>query len=186
MIPYAVRLANSNALSSIGAVLGDVWEPATGYHRLRQTLTVNATATNALPNGTEIPVLNFPAVAETYDAWKARNFPSNPGLGAPEDDPDVDGRPNLVEYAVGSNPNSADAGSYLEYSFDGNSFFLSLRKGPVGNDVRYEVESSPNLAAGSWSSSFVTILENSAARLRARYDGLTVSGFLRLKFTLLQ
>jgi hypothetical protein len=186
MIPYAVRLANSNALSSIGTVLGEVWEPATGYHRLRQTLTVNATATNALPNGTEIPVLNFPAVAETYDAWKARNFPSNPGLGAPEDDPDADDRPNLVEYAVGSNPNSADAGSYLEYSFDGNSFFLSLRKGPVGNDVRYEVESSPNLAAGSWSSSFVTILENSAARLRARYDGLTVSGFLRLKFTLLQ
>jgi len=186
MIPYSVRLANSNALSSIGTVLGDVWEPATGYHRLRQTLTVNATATNALPDGREIPVLNFPAVAETYDAWKARNFPSNPSLGAPADDPDADGRPNLVEYAVGSNPNSADAGSYLEYSFDGNAFFLSLRKGPVGNDIRYEVESSSNLAAGSWSSSMVTILENSAARLRARYDGSTASGFLRVKFTLLQ
>ena len=106
MIPYSVRLANSNALSSIGTVLGDVWEPATGYHRLRQTLTVNAAATNALPDGTEIPVLNFSAVAETYDTWKARNFPSNPGAGAPDGDPDADGRPNLVEYAVGSNPNS--------------------------------------------------------------------------------
>ena len=107
MIPYSVRLANSNALSSVGTVLGEVWEPATGYHRLRQTLTVNATATNALPNGTEIPVLNFSAVAETYDAWKARNFPSNPGAGVPEGNPDADDRLNLVEYAVGSNPNSA-------------------------------------------------------------------------------
>jgi uncharacterized protein DUF4832/uncharacterized protein DUF4874 len=185
MIPYSVRLANSNALSSIGTVLGDVWEPATGYHRLRHTLTVNASATNALPNGTEIPVLNFSAVAETYNAWQARNFPSNPATGAPEGDPDGDGRPNLVEYAVGSNPNSADSGSYLEVSFDANAFFLSVRKGPVGNDVRYEVEGSPNLAAGSWSSSLVTILENDAARLRARYDGSTASGFLRVKFTLL-
>jgi hypothetical protein len=185
MIPYSVRLANSNALSSIGTVLGDVWEPATGYHRLRHTLTVNASATNALPNGTEIPVLSFSAVAETYNAWQARNFPSNPAAGAPEGDPDGDGRPNLVEYAVGSNPNSADSGSYLEVSFDANAFFLSVRKGPIGNDVRYEVEGSPNLAAGSWSSSLVTILENDAARLRARYDGSTASGFLRVKFTLL-
>ena len=185
MIPYSVRLANSNALSSIGTVLGDVWEPATGYHRLRQTLTVNAAATNALPNGTEIPVLNFSAVAETYDTWKARNFPSNPGAGAPDGDPDADGRPNLVEYAVGSNPNSRDSNGYLDVSFDANAFFLSVRKGPVGNDVRYEIESSPNLVTGSWSSSLVTILENNAARLRVRYDGTTGSGFLRLKFVLL-
>ena len=55
MVAYSVRLANSNALSSTGAVLGDVWEAATGYHNLRQTLTVNPTATNALPDGTEDP-----------------------------------------------------------------------------------------------------------------------------------
>jgi hypothetical protein len=185
MIPYSVRLANSNALSSIGTVLGDVWEPATGYHRLRQTLTVNAAATNALPNGTEIPVLNFSAVAETYDTWKARNFPSNPGAGAPDGDPDADGRPNLVEYAVGSNPNSHDSNGYLDVSFDANAFYVSVRKGPGGNDVRYEIESSPNLVTGSWSSSLVTILENNAARLRVRYDGTTAGGFLRLKFALI-
>jgi hypothetical protein len=57
MIPYSIRLANSNALSSAGAVLGDVWEPATGYHRLRHTLTINATATNATRSGMEIPVV---------------------------------------------------------------------------------------------------------------------------------
>jgi hypothetical protein len=62
MIPYSIRLANSNVLSSAGTMLGDVWEPATGYHRLRHTLTVNGTATNATPNGTEIPVVNFSSI----------------------------------------------------------------------------------------------------------------------------
>jgi hypothetical protein len=186
MIPFSVRLANSNALSSAGTVLGDVWEPATGYHRLRQTLTVNATATNSLPTGSEIPVLNFSAVAETYDTWKARNFPSNPAAGAPAADPDADTRPNLVEYAVGSNPNLGDTGGYLDVTFDTNAFFLSVRKGPGGNDVCYEAEGSPNLLAGSWSSSLVTILENNAARIRVRYDVTTANGFLRLKFTLPQ
>ena len=129
-------------------------------------------------------MLNFSAVAETYDTWKARNFPSNPGAGAPAADPDADGRPNLVEYAVGSNPNSGQDRGYLDATFDTNAFFLSVRKGPGGNDVRYEVEGSPNLLAGSWSSSLVTTLTNNAASILARYDGTTTSGFLRLKFTL--
>lgn len=185
MIPYSVRLANSNALSGAGAVIGDVWEPATGYHRLRQTLTVNTTATNPFPTGLEIPVLDFSAVAETYAMWKARNFPSNPGLGAPEGDPDGDGRPNLVEYAVGSNPNGGLNAGYMEVSFATNAFFLTVQKGPgAANDVRYEVEGASNLAPGSWSGASVTILEDSAARIRARYDGTNVSGFLRLKFSL--
>jgi hypothetical protein len=74
---YSIRLANSNAVSSAGNVLGDVWEAATGYHHLGQTLTVNATATNAAPGGTAIPMLNDSAIAETHAAWKARNFPSS-------------------------------------------------------------------------------------------------------------
>jgi len=184
-VAYSARLANSNVLSSAGVPLGDVWEAATGYHRLRQTLTVNGTATNALPSGSEIPVLNYSAVAETYALWKARNFPANPADGVPEADPDGDGRQNLVEYAVGSNPNLAQESGYMEISFATNAFFLTTKKGPgAANDLSYDVQGSPDLAPGSWTSAAVTILENSATRIRARYEGTNTSGFLRLKFTL--
>ena len=187
MIPYVVRLANSNAISSANAVIGDVWEATTGYHNLRQTLTINASATNSPPTGAEIPVINYSAIAENYASWKARNFPSNLSNGVPESDPDMDGRLNLVEYAVGSNPNSADGSSYVDVSFATNSFFLSVRKGPgAAEDVSCEVEGSPDLATGSWSSSSVNITENNAARIRARYEATNSIGFLRLKFSLTQ
>ncbi len=60
---YSIRLANSNAVSSVGATLGDVWEPATGYHRLGQIMTVDSTATNAARAGQTIPVLDYSAIS---------------------------------------------------------------------------------------------------------------------------
>lgn len=184
MIPYSIRLANSNAVSAGGAVLGDVWEPATGYHRLHHTLTVNATATNAAPGGMGIPVFDFSIIAETYERWKARNFPSDPVAGAPDADPDADGRVNLLEYAIGSNPNSPDTGSCLNLSFEQDALFLSLQKGPGAKDLNYEIESSPSLEHASWSTSSVVILDNNASMLRARYPGMDACGFLRLKVNL--
>ena len=184
MIPYSVRLANVNALSGGGTVLGTVWEPATGYHDLRQTLTINTTATNSLPIGTDIPLLSFSAVAETFATWQTRHFPSDPGAAAPEADPDLDGRPNFIEYALGSNPLAVQEQSEMNLGFDRDGFLLSLTKGPgAGKDVRYEVQSSPNLTSGSWSNSLITLLETNAARIRVRYDGSPASGFLRVKFT---
>jgi hypothetical protein len=130
-------------------------------------------------------VLNYSAITETYATWQARNFPSNPNAGAPGADPDGDGRPNLVEYALGSNPNAGQPGGGLDVAFDGQAFFLTLVKGPGANkDVLYEIQSSPTFDPSNWSGAKVTILENNAARLRARYDGTNTSGFLRVKVTL--
>jgi hypothetical protein len=70
---YSIRLANSNAISSAGIALGDVWESATGYHQLHQTLKINATATNPVPVGQEIPVLDFSSIAAGRTA--SRNPP---------------------------------------------------------------------------------------------------------------
>ena len=104
--------------------------------------------------------------------------------GVPEGDPDADGRPNLIEYAVGSDPNAGPNPPYLELAYETNAFFLSFRKGPGGSDMRYTVEGSPSLAPASWSPSQVTILETNAASFRALYNGPPASGFLRVKFAL--
>ena len=90
----------------------------------RHVNDINATATNSLPNGTEIPVLGYSAVAETYATWKARNFPSNSVAGEPDGDPDGDGRPNLPEFAVGSNPNAGQDPPYLDLAFGAARFTI--------------------------------------------------------------
>jgi hypothetical protein len=82
LIPYSIRLANSNVLSSAGAALGDVWEPATGYHNLRHTLNVNATATNSLPTGTEIPVLKFSTIGVMPVSFEDPSQPADQTVGA--------------------------------------------------------------------------------------------------------
>jgi hypothetical protein len=180
---YSVRLANLIALNGSGASLGSVWEPATGHHRLGHTLVVSGPATNAPLTGTEIPVLPYSAIRETYDTWRARNFPPNSPAGEPEADPDADGWRNLVEYAVGTNPNSKSGAPALA-SLENGQLVLTLNKPPGVKDVAYEVDGSPNLMPGDWSMSAVTILTNSASLLRARLDTADVSGFLRLRVRL--
>jgi hypothetical protein len=182
---YSIRLANSNAVSSAGAILDSVWEAATGYHRLGEILTVDAVATNAVPTGRPIPVLDYSAIAETYDTWRARYFPANSAAGAPDADPDGDGRINLLEYAVGSDPNAVDNDSCPKISFQNDALILSVAKGPGVKDIDYEIESSANLASDNWSTSTVVILENDESSLRASYStGLSARGFLRLKVSL--
>jgi len=183
---YSIHLANSNAVSSGGAVLGDIWEASTAYHKLRYNLSVNTSATNPPPTGNEIPLLDFSAIRETYQTWQARNFPSNSLLGAPTADPDGDRRPNLLEYAVGSNPNSGGDPSYLDVTFQTNTLFLSIRKGPGVKDVLYEFDSSTNLLSGIWSTAPITVLENSSQLLRVSRVATNSTEFLRLKFSLIE
>jgi len=181
-VPYSIRLANTLALTEPAPLV--VWDASTGYHRLGQELSVNNTATNPAPNGATIPVLDYSAIRETYDTWRARNFDSNPSGGQPDADPDGDGRSNLLEYATGSDPNSAANPEVIKAQFEAGAFVLTIRKGPGVKDARYEVEGSPNLSSGSWSPLLVTILGNDRSMLRVRLNETGTRGFLRLKVTL--
>ena len=179
-VPYSIRLANT----LVQGTNIPVWEATTGYHRLGQWLTVNSTATNTPPNAGTIPVLDYSAVRETYDAWRARHFATNAPAGDPDADPDNDGRSNLLEYATGSAPNSAMNSDALEAKFEAGVFVLTVRKGPGVKDVLYEFEGSSNLNPGSWSPSSVTVVSNDGSTLRVRLNQTTATGFLRLKVTL--
>ena len=183
LTPYSIRLANSTAVDSGGASLGSIWEPATGYHKLGHTLVINGPATNSPPSGAEIPVLPYSAIRETYDTWRARNFPANSPGGDPEADPDTDGWQNLTEYAVGTSPTSAVSRPALA-SLENGHLMLTINKPPGVRDEIYEIEGSPILSPTNWSTTSVTLLTNSATLLRARLEATGTGGFLRLRVRL--
>lgn len=180
---YSIRLANSTAVSGGGTSLGGVWEPATGYHHLGHTLVVSGPATNEPLAGTEIPMLPYSAIRETYDTWRARNFPANSPDGEPEADPDADGWQNLTEYSVGTTPSSAVSRPALA-SLENGRLVLIINKPPGVKDVAYEVEASPSLAPASWSMASIAVLTNSTTLLRVSVNALDTAGFLRLRVRL--
>jgi len=129
VIPYTIRLANSNALSSAGTLLGDVWDAAT-VPSSPQTLTVTPPPpTRCQRHGNSS--VNFSAVAETYDRWTARNFRPIPALARRMAIGWRMVRLNLVEYAIGSDPNVAQNAGYLDVSFAAKLLLPPVRKGPA-------------------------------------------------------
>lgn len=180
---YSIHLANSHPLTPSGPWPDGVWEDMTGFHRLGHLIAVNDGVPPRPLDGTEVPVLEYSAVRERYDTWRERHFSGMPGDGAPERDPDGDGWANLAEYAVGSDPQLA-ALNHVQVTVEDGIVTLRLDKPPGLKDVDFALEASTDLALGSWSSSHVTVVENTVRRLVARFDSTGPVGFLRLRFTL--
>jgi hypothetical protein len=183
-VPFSIRLANVNAFASGGSNLGAVWEASSGYHRLGTTLLVNNTATNPASAMGSIPVLDYPALVESYATWRARHFPGGTTNGEPEADPDLDGRRNLLEYAVGSNPTAAGDANFFRMSQTPNELTLTIAKGPGTRDVDFEVEGSPDLSGSGWTPAGIQVIEDSPRQLRVMVNTTNAMGFLRLKVAL--
>jgi hypothetical protein len=88
-------------------------------------------------------------------------FLTNAGVPAnlrgANDDPDGDDLDNLVEYALDLNPNgSGGAFTGTPPAVSSTPTLLQLTYRRVRNDVTYVVETSPSLAAGTWTTVGVT------------------------------
>lgn len=87
------------------------------------------------------------------DAWRKANFTAgellDPSISGDAADPDHDGLMNLVEYALGLNPKSAD-GNPFSPSVSGGYFTLSYTRSKAATDVAVVVEQSGDLF--SWQS----------------------------------
>ena len=121
--------------------------------------------------------------------WRFTNFGSYDSLGSAADsaDPDGDGLSNLMEYALGTGPNSSGVmpavlalnGANLEYTFTRST-------AAKDNGVTYQIEWSDTLAAGSWSTETVnqeiTSTQGAVETVKASIPkGTTGNRFLRLK-----
>ena len=92
------------------------------------------------------------------ELWRFTNFGSYDSLASAADsaDPDGDGLSNLLEYALGLNPNASGTlpaslvlnGANLEYTYTRST-------GARENGITYQVEWSESLAVGSWSTETV-------------------------------
>jgi uncharacterized delta-60 repeat protein len=93
------------------------------------------------------------------ELWRFANFGSYDSVdsGADSADPDHDGLNNLLEYALGLDPNSSGvipavlalSGANLEYTYTRST-------AAKDNGVTYQIEWSETLEAGSWSTETVT------------------------------
>jgi hypothetical protein len=93
------------------------------------------------------------------ELWRFANFGSYASANSAADaaDPDHDGLSNLLEYALGLDPNSSGVmpavlalnGANLEYTY-------SRSVAAKDNGVTYQIEWSETLEAGSWSTETVT------------------------------
>ncbi len=92
-----------------------------------------------------VVVSTSPITVGGYDSWAAANAD---GAGKTADN-DNDGIPNLLEYALGTNPKAGNG-----YPVTVSPTSVSYPKGAeasANGDVTYKIETSPTMAPGSWS-----------------------------------
>lgn len=126
-----------------------------------------------------------------FSSWMSKNYPSLTGSAAlPGADPDQDGVPNLMEYALAGNPTQSDPGILPVAStstISGSNYLtLTVQKNPAASGITDTVEVSSDLNTWNSGSGYTTILTNTAASLVVR-DNSPISGtrprFIRLRVT---
>lgn len=116
--------------------------------------------------------------------WLRQTFPGSPESNAKwADDPDDDGRPNLLEYAAGSDPLKEDAPILHSAKLVGDLFHVTANIGESPVDARIILETSSDL--GTWENSGA-ILENGAYDVPYRLPTTgTGARFFRLRAELI-
>lgn len=140
-----------------------------------------------------------PLLGTEYDRWADARALIGP-MANPALDPEGDGLPNALEFALDTNPNVSDVALSQQRvqhgieTFEGKRYATLTITKPIRSSVGYAVQSSGNL--GDWSSTEgtgVTTLTNTATLLKVR-DSVSLDEttpptrgrFLRLQVNLLQ
>ncbi|MDA7645310.1 hypothetical protein N8642_03020, partial [bacterium] len=123
-----------------------------------------------------------------YDLWAQER-----GARGPIEDLDLDHRPNLVEYAVGSDPTIFDEMHLLSSNLmtvDGKTYFTAtLQRRVKRSDVTYKFDFSDNLKSWQPANGDLVIVEDSDSRLVVRMNRPVNNAkqtYLRLRLNLLR
>ncbi|MFL6567748.1 MAG: cytochrome c peroxidase [Chthoniobacterales bacterium] len=98
----------------------------------------------------------FASYSEWQSYWFTAAEVADAAISGPQVDPDHDGRSNLLEYALNTNPKQPDkAGPGLTSSRSNGSFALIFTRNMLATDVEYLVEDSADLT--NWVPSTATL-----------------------------
>ena len=129
--------------------------------------------------------LNITVTLTPTQSWQVQNFGANatdPLIAGDTMDPDKDGVSNLIEYALGTNPNQAGSSTITCDSINiaGTDFFrLTIPRNPAATDVNMVVETCDNLTG--WSAVSTFIETNTPGQLVVRDTGTGLRRFIRLR-----
>ena len=136
--------------------------------------------------------LTFTGFTSPYELWQSQQFAGTSGITDPNaamtQDPDHDGMNNLMEYALGTNPNSATQNPITvdnENISSQNYLRLSATKNPAATDMQFIVEATSTLGdPQSWSSAGLVTEVNTSTQLVVRDSVPVTSGtqrFMRVR-----
>lgn len=117
----------------------------------------------------------------SWTIWRGQN-----SVQLPDDDPDKDGVPNLIEYALNLSPSAATPlHQRIVNDLDSNQYLrLTITRNPAATDILYSVEASSDLV--TWTTTDVLILQNTSTTLQVRDTQPMTSAnrrFMRLRVT---
>ncbi|MGJ8643888.1 MAG: MBG domain-containing protein [Luteolibacter sp.] len=148
------------------------------------TYAILATITDPNYSGTASGSLVI-SLGNTLIAWKSIHFTEEErlaGLSANDRDPDLDGLPNLAEYALGTSPHDFTLAPNVIRTPDGLS--ITFRRPADLPDVTYGAESSEDLL--KWDPVPLEIISTGSTEIIKLLDPLTKGNpnvrFLRLRF----
>ena len=126
-----------------------------------QTLVVKWT-TQALLGGTNIGNLTLQAAAlglASLEPWRASYFSAaelaDPSISGDTADPDGDGIPNLLEYALNGDPRTANGSIKPKPSITDDHLTMSYIRRKAPTDVTYDLQVSSDVAGG-WTSTGIS------------------------------
>jgi bacillolysin len=121
-----------------------------------------------------------------YSLWAAEN-----GIESMDQDLDQDGRANLLEYALGTNPAEPDQGTFLKaglITIESLQYFtLTLDRTIRRDDVHYGFETSSDLNEWAVADAQLIVVEDTVSNLIVRQRNSVSNGartFMRLKLEL--
>jgi hypothetical protein len=151
--------------------------------------TANVTATSGGISNTSGGAFS---VSTPWNSWLTSAFTAaqaaNPAISSPTADPDNDGLSNLLEYAFGTTPTSADpAASRPIFGISGGNLTLTYRRNLAATDLTWQVQQSSDCVHWTAASVNETVLGTNG-NIQTVQDAVAQGSggamFLRLQITI--